>query len=351
MVISIRKIIIPVIGILFISILIFILWMKFTDKKNQPVMGGYIHSGNYLKKEFSQPVSTHNEKKQPTERFLRPSRQALLKLKYSFKNFKNILKNMSDNLTVFSTPEDVIHAYYAILKDASNMEGYTGGCGTIGYSRTPYPCAYQLLSKDMQQRMSLDEFIKSFAGTAHTTLLKLLPAYAPSDTPENIKYYMVEIEVITSPPYKEKDGDKPQPSYFAYYYGLITLENSPSDGWKIKDMDYIPEDFLCAPYHLWYWDAAMVVKTIFGNWCKLVDEIDKIDVKGSQVQIIARGERNRYRFDAVRLTNGVDIFMHEYVEEDGQWKEVDYIVEKHKYLKFSVLSFDVRQEKERKQRE
>lgn len=348
MVISVRKIIKPTIGILLLSILLFILWMIFDDQKGHPVMGGYIHNDNYLKQEFSQPVSNINESKEGDERFLRPSKQPALKLKYSFKDFKGMLENPPGSLVIFSIPEDVIHAYYAILEDASNMEGYTGGCGTIGHAGNPYPYAYQLLSKDMQQKMSLDEFVRSFAGTAHTTLLKLLPAYAPPETPDNIKYYMIEIEVITSPPYNEKDGDKPQPSYFAYYYGLITLESAPFEGWKIKEIDYIPEDFLCAPYHLWYWDARMVVQIIFGDWYKLIDEIEKVDVKGSQVQIIAKGKQNRYRFDAVRLTNGVDIFMREYVEENGKWKEVDYIVEKHKYLKFSVLSFEIRNEKERK---
>jgi hypothetical protein len=348
MVISLRRILRPTIGILLISALLLILWMIFDGKKSHYLMGGYIHKDDYLKQEISQPVSKTKEVKEGNERFLRPSRQPALKLKYSYKDFESMLENPPGSLVIFSIPEDAIHAYYAILEDASNMEGYTGGCGTIGHAGTPYPYAYQLLSKNMRQQISLDEFIKSFAGTAHTTLLKLYPAYAPPDTPENIKYYMVEIEIITSPPYEEKDGDKPQPSYFAYYYGLITLERIHFEGWKIKEIDYIPEDFLCAPYHLWYWDASVVVQTIFGNWYKLIDEIEKVDVKGSQVQVIAKGKENRYKFDAVRLTSGIDLFMREYVEENGRWKEVDYIVERHKYLKFSVLKYEISQEKEQK---
>lgn len=184
--------------------------------------------------------------------------------------------------------------------------------------------------------MSLDKFIASFSGTAHTTLLKLLPVYAPPDTPENIKYHMAEFEIITYPKYNKKVGNIPQPSYFTYYFGLITTEHTPAGGWKIKAMDYIPEDFLGAPYHLWHWDSTMLVQVVFGHWYNLIDEIEKVDIQGSDIRIYAKGRQNRYKFDAVRLTNGEDIFLHEYVWENGQWKEVDYIVEKHKYLKFSV---------------
>ncbi|MCT4605630.1 MAG: hypothetical protein N4A64_05905 [Marinisporobacter sp.] len=98
----------------------------------------------------------------------------------------------------------------------------------------------------------------------------------------------------------------------------------------------IPEDFLCAPDHLWYWESTAVVQIIFGGWYHLVNEIEKVDIEGSYIKIYAKGKKNRYRFDAVRLTNGTDIFLHEYIWKNGTWKEVDYIVEKHKYLKFSI---------------
>lgn len=91
--------------------------------------------------------------------------------------------------------------------------------------------------------------MKSLEGIGYTTLLKLYPAYHPPGTPNNIKYYMVEIEVLTGPQYKGENDNKPQPGYFAYYYGLITVEKAVSGGWEIKSVDYIPEDFLCHPMH------------------------------------------------------------------------------------------------------
>jgi hypothetical protein len=90
---------------------------------------------------------------------------------------------------------------------------------TKGWAKIPYPYAYQLLSKETKQQIFFEEFEKSFAGIGHITLLKLYPAYQPLNTPASIKYYMVEIEVITGLPHKGEGKNKPQPSYFAYYYG------------------------------------------------------------------------------------------------------------------------------------
>lgn len=339
MVISLKKLIIPTLGIILLSILVIFFWSVLTNKTDKFVMGSSLHTANTIGHEYPETVSYTYELYQHSERFQRPSKQPALKLKYIYSHNEKLIKYNPTIYKVFNSPEDVIHAYYAILKEAANMDGYCGGCGTIGFAKTPFPDAYNLLSKETQQKMTLDEFIVSFLGTGHTTLLKLNPAYAPPGTPSNIKYYMVEFEITTSPKCSEVDRKKAQPSYFAYYYGLVTVEQTPSHGWKIKAIDIIPEDFFCAPYHLWHWDGATVIRTIFGRWYKLVDEIEKVDIEGSNIKIYAKGEQNKYRFDAVRLTNGVDIFLHEYIWENGKWKEVDYIVEKHKYLKLSILQF------------
>jgi len=293
-----------------------------------------------IKSTLGMPVIYTYEPNQDSERFQRPSKQPALKLKYVYKENGNFENQSPTNQEIFEMPEDLIHAYYAILKNAENMDEYCGGCGTIGYAKTPFPDAYNLLSKEAQQKMSIDQFIASFLGTGHTTLLKLIPVYTPPETPKSIKYYMVEIEIITGPKCSETDNNMAQPTYFAYYYGIATSERTLSEGWKIKSVDYIPEDFLCAPYHNWQWDATKVVQVIFGEWYKLIDEIEKVEIEGPNIKIYAKGKDNRYRFDALRLTNGVDIFLHEYVWENGKWKEVDYIVEDQKSLKFSILHFN-----------
>lgn len=72
------------------------------------------------------------------------------------------------------------------------MVGYSGGCGTIGWSSIPYPYAYKLLTEENQKNMPLKQFEDSFKGIGHITLLKLYPTYIPNGTPENIRYHMLK---------------------------------------------------------------------------------------------------------------------------------------------------------------
>ncbi len=334
LVISLKQLVKPAAGIILILALIISAWTIFLHKTNKYVIGGLIHSENRIEQNYSQPVTNIYEFKDYDERFQRPSKQPALKLKYSFDDFKHDVSHPPYILNAFESPEDVIQAYYAILKEAANMDGHCGGCGTVGMAKTPFPYAYDLLTNETKQKITIDEYIASFLGVGHTTLLKLIPAYAPLDTPENIKYHLVEIEIITAPKCSEIDGKKKQPSCFSYYYGLVTTELTDNEGWKIKAVDYIPEDFLCAPYHQWYWDSPAVVQIIYGDWYKLIDGIEKVDKEDSNIKIYAKGGHNKYRFDVVRLTNGEDIFIHEYVWENGEWKEVEYIAEQNKYQKF-----------------
>lgn len=338
MVISLKRLRFPLIGVLAVILILVSIWMISKDRTVKPIMGGVIHANDKTLKEDIRPVFYGEEVNDYSERFQRPSKQSAMKLKYSFEDFKNASEQPPYIKTIFQTTEDVIQAYYAILKDASNMAGFHGGCGTIGWSKIPYPYAYELLSKETQQKMSLEKFVKSFEGIRHTTLLKLYPAYRPLGTPDNIKYYMVEIEVITGPPYKGENDNKPQPGYFAYYYGLITTEKTPSGGWKIKSIDYVPEDFLCHPMHHWDYDARYLVEIVYKNWYGLVENIEKVEKNGSMVYVYADGKGNKYRFDFVRLTNGDDILLHENILQNGQWKEVNLLKDEHQIYKFSILN-------------
>lgn len=346
MVISLKRFRAPIIGFLILAILFISIWMVLGDRKAQTVMGGFVHTND--KYEYGQVQSVFNtyEKEDISERFQRPSKQSAFKLKYSADEFIKKSEQQPNIQTIFQTPEDVIQAYYAILKDASNMAGYYGGCGTIGWSKIPYPYAYELLSKDTQLNMPVEEFIDSFAGIGHMTLLKLYPAYQPPNTPANLKYYMVEIEVITGPPYKGEGDNKPQPGYFAYYYGLVTTENTPLEGWKIKSIDYVPEDFLCHPLHHWDYDAESLVGTVYKNWYGLIDEIEKIEKDDSIIHVYAVESGNKYRFDFVRITNGDDVLLHEYTQEKGQWREVNLLKEEHQFYKFSILNPNLANHKE-----
>ncbi|MCM1990699.1 hypothetical protein [Oceanirhabdus seepicola] len=318
-----------------------ILFKIINNNSNHYRIGGYIHKNrkrdvSHTRKLFGNEEDFYNE------RFQRPSKESALKLKYEFKGNLGDTEPPyipKDYPKKYDTPEDVIHAYYSIIKEASNTIGFHGGCGTVGLSRGPYLYAYNLLSNEMKKEISVKAYVDSFAGTGHTTLLKLLPAYHPPNTPENIRYHFVEIEVITGPPLTDKKEYKDRPTYFAYYYGIITTEYNEKDGWKIKPIDYIPEDFLCAPYHSWYWDSSSVVNVIYEYWYKLIDNIDKVEREGANIRIYASGAQNKYKFDFIRLTNGEDVLLHEYIKLDDKWKEVNILKKEHQYFKLSKSKF------------
>lgn len=278
-----------------------------------------------------------------SDRFQRPSSLPALPLKYQFQLPENweqdrppyLLPGYPENYT---TPEDVIHAYFSILQQAASPVGNYGGCGTVKWQSIPYPYGYELLSKATKQEMSLEDFKASFAGIGHITLLKLLPTFAPPDIPATTKHFMVEVEAITGPADSNTVSKKLSGSYFAYYYGMITTVYEEDTGWKIQSIDYIPEDFLCAPFHHWDWDSRFLVKIVYGDWYHLIHTIDRVEVHEYKVSVYARGDSGQYRFDFIRLSNGVDLLLQEWKDENGVWKEVNLLKPEHQTLKFSALN-------------
>lgn len=328
-----KKIMIAGIAILLIGATIISLLINLTDSPKNVVAGGVIHPSQYTAMEA---IAVSNQQDTNiSERFQRPSKEQPLPNPYSFRDFEN-QNNKSPLINKkFADPEELILAYYGILREASNMSGYSGGCGTIGESDLPYPYAYELLTKEKQKEMSIKQFTDSFKGFGYTTLLKLVPAYAPPDTPSDIRYYMAEIEVITGVQARN-DNEYNQGGLFAYYYGLITTEKKASDGWKIKDIDYIPEDFLCAPVHSWFYWSDAVVQIVYGDNIKMIEKIDKTEQKGNMVYIYASGNGKQYRFDFIRLTNGYDILLHENTLENGVWKETSLLTDGWKDFKLTI---------------
>ena len=151
--ISLRKLIIPTLGIILMLVLIITLWMILANKTNKYVMGGYLYNEINAEQDYSMPVSNIDKPNKDSERFQRPSKQPALKLKYVYSHNENYASQSPLNQKTFNSPEDVIQAYFAILKQAENMNGYCGGCGTVGYARTPFPDAYNLLSEEAKQKM------------------------------------------------------------------------------------------------------------------------------------------------------------------------------------------------------
>ena len=301
------------------------------------VAGGKMHPVSYPDMQAQTAFSRQEEKL--SERFRRPSKEVPSLNKYSFNDFVKQDDTPPLITKKFDTPEDVILAYYGILRSASNMEGYSGGCGSIGNAKQPYPYAYELFTPESRGKMGLTAFTDSFKGIGYITHLKLYPAYAPPETPQDIQYYMVEIEVITG---KKEDGAnhayKQEISYFAYYYGIVTVEKTPADGYKIQQIDYLPEEFLCAPEHGWVYDSDAVTRLIYMESLKIIDKIERTEQKDGMIYIYAAGNGQQYRLDFVRLTNGHDILLHENILENGQWKETDLLTEDWSSLKLSVLT-------------
>lgn len=296
------------------------------------IAGGILHSSLHNSDEY---IPVVNQEDISSERFQRPSKELPYPNPYTFQDFRKDNEKPPLITKKFERPEDLILAYYGILREASNMVGYSGGCGTIGWSGLPYPYSYELLTKSKQKEMPFDQYVDSFMGIGYTTLLKLLPAYAPPDTPHDTKYYMVEAEVIAGAKVG-KDDEYPQGSQFAYYYGLIAVEKTPDGGWRIKDIYYIPEDFLCAPMHSWFYLSDAVVQIVYRDNLKLIDKIDRTEQNGDMISIYASGNGNSYRFDFVRLTNGYDILLHEYILDHGEWKETSLLGDKWKNMKLTI---------------
>lgn len=304
--------------------------------------GGYLHDAPRP----SEDAQKAYKSKDPVigERFQRPSKQPAVNDKYTFQNFEKHNAVPPLGQKCFQTPEDLILGYYGILKNAANMQGFSGGCGTIGDAMEPYPYAYELLTQETRSKMSLRQYVDSFRGIGHISLLTFTPAHIPPGTPDNIRYYMVEIEIITGKPVdkgEESGGYVGQISYFAYYYGIVTVEQTAEKCWLIRQLDFLPEEFLCAPQHGWFYDSNLVVEFVYKQGLKLVDSVDKIVQKNNQVSIYASGGGKQYRFDFLRLTNGHDVLLHENILMDGVWKETDLSKGVWQKIKFSVESPDL----------
>ena len=334
MVISLRKAILP--AALSVALLVsvgMIMHKMIAAKESQPYwMGGAVHTVAISAKEYADLPAIDFD----PERFQRPSSQPALQNPYSFSDFDRSWGKSKISPNDLHTPEDVILAYYGILREAANMADYSGGCGTIGNATLPYPYAYELLASDSKKKISPDRFKASFQGIGHLTLLKLLPAYTPPGTPDNVRYHMIEVEAITGATGKETN-EAISGSHFAYYYGIVTTQKENAV-WRIKAIDYFPEDFLCAPYHGWDFDATYLVPIIYQNWYHMIDTVGKVDKNGSNISVYTSGGGKQYRFDFVRLSNGEDVLLHEMIYRDGKWVETNLLKDRDQGYKLSILN-------------
>lgn len=329
-----------ILAVLIPAALLFCAALFFTLPKQQTgagfTAGGSLHPSVVFEQGSRQADVKTEDAANQDERFRRPSKLPALENQYSFQDFVKSPETPPLITAKFKTPEELILAFYGILREAANLEGYSGGCGTVGDTCQPYPYAYELLTESARKSMPLQEFKNSFRGVGYLSLLRLLPAYAPAGTPAGRRYYMVEIEEIVGTPQGNSGASYRQGTQFAYYYGIVTAEQTPGKNFLIAKIDYIPEDFLCAPLHGWSYDALDILQIVYQESMKLIDRITGSEANGGLLTFYASGQGQEYRFDFVRLANGYDILLHEYQKEDGVWKEVNLLTGAWEYLKFSI---------------
>ena len=147
-------------------------------------------------------------------------------------------------------------------------------------------------------------------------MIKVDNVPSDEDRPDLLKYF-VEMETI--------EGTDEKKGMFAYYYGYIYLKKEDS-GYRIVDMNFTPENYLCAPYHGWLYDAQTFVEVQYGNWCNLVDGDVVVNEEGYEKRAYYKDKYdNEYYVLFFQLTNGVDKKVADYKKKsDGKW-EVVYI--------------------------
>ncbi len=275
------------------------------------VMGGKLYSQIVDKDQT--PIATKAE----TSTYFRPSSLPALNERFNYSFFDPYadkkLSDISLPKELLKSPEDTIVNYYSVLREAANIsENKYSGCGTIGNAQMPYPVAYQFLSADYQKRLDYDQFLKSFLNILHTSLIKykIVPVY---DSPADQLRYFVEIETI--------QGSENGVSNFVYYYAFLDIVKE--DGvYKIDDINYTGEDFLCAPYHGWSHDAESSVKIRYGEWCNMIKKMYPIKQKDYIKQVSFQGtDGNDYLILFYQLTNNTDVEIAQYMKDKNKkWK-------------------------------
>ncbi len=254
------------------------------------------------------------------ETYFRPSKLPVLNNKILSQSFleKNFNKNPEDISlpdTLSDTPENTLINYFSILRDAANpVVGRSAGCGTIGDAKSPYPISYQLLSEQYQKNLPYSSYLKTYENILHINLIKY--HQIPLESAEkNMVRYFVEIETI--------EGSEKDTGVFAYYYGYVDLMKE-EDQYKITDIHYFGENFLCAPYHGWQWEAEGNVNIRYGDWCKLIKGETKKTQTDYTIRIQFDGTDGfQYCIVFFQLTNGTDLEVAQYRRMlGGDWKPI-----------------------------
>lgn len=289
-----------------------------TENGNKYILGGNLVDESIIYEDLE--LVDSSEESYDLERFFRPSDMVILNnenlnILEEFYN-KNPYKIELPSKP-FRSGKDTVVNYFNVLREAANpTEENKTGCGSLGNAKWPYPVAYNFLSKSYQKELSYKDFLNSFKNMLHINLIKVNNIPSDKDNPDLLKYF-VELEII--------EGSTEDKGVFAYYYGYIYLDKE-NDGYKIVKMDYSAENYLCAPYHGWAYDAKSFVEIEYGNWCSLIEGDVIVNEDGYQKRVYYKDkDENEYYVLFYELTNGVDKKIADYKKnEENQW-EVIYI--------------------------
>lgn len=289
-----------------------------TEKGNKYILGGNLVDESIIYEDLE--LVDSSEESYDLERFFRPSDMVILNnenlnILEEFYN-KNPYKIELPSKP-FRSGKDTVVNYFNVLREAANpTEENKTGCGSLGNAKWPYSVAYNFLSKSYQKELSYKDFLNSFKNMLHINLIKVNNIPSDKDNPDLLKYF-VELEII--------EGSTEDKGVFAYYYGYIYLDKE-NDGYKIVKMDYSAENYLCAPYHGWAYDAKSFVEIEYGNWCSLIEGDVIVNEDGYQKRVYYKDkDENEYYVLFYELTNGVDKKIADYKKnEENQW-EVIYI--------------------------
>lgn len=262
-------------------------------------------------------VSSSEEEQGDVETYFRPSKLPVLNTRFTHGFLDTYMFKKPSEIALpssfFQTPEDTILNYFSVLREAANpTEGKGAGCGTLGNSDLPYPIAYDFLTKAYQERLPYEQYLKTFENILHISLLKYhsVPLY---ENPDNILRYFVELETI--------EGTERNQGSFAYYYGFLDLQKE-NGNYKISNLEFHGENYLCAPYHGWSYDADISVQARYGGWCDMIEKMYPTKQEGYIKKVSFRGKDGwDYRIVFYQLTNDTDIEIAQYRKGNtGEWE-------------------------------
>ncbi len=288
------------------------------------IIGGDVKESQQIKETDEvlsrQTVSIMKEKRNNfNETYFRPSTQKSLNNNFIDSNtFSETFKGGTVPASLMDTPVKTIVNYFSVLQQSENLtDEKTGGCGTVGYAKEPYPIAYQFLSERNKKSMPYNEYLDSFQGIGHINLIKIVPIIA--EDPKDISYFL-ELEIL--------EGTSTGGTSFNYYFAEICLVNE-NNRYYIDSLSLMPEDFFCAPYHGWSHNAESYVEIVYGNWCGLIKKQYVPQQNEFTKEIVVDGVNgDKYMFKFAKLTNGTDFLINTLVQKEGAWIPVDIDVDK-----------------------